>query len=101
MANAESGSGGSGTGVITTFEDGDWDGGYRKRLEEVGEKVDSIDAFIDETAKLVKSPNPATIDWLGKHSLRPQLDLPRLEEVTNPYMPVPESSSIHNHVEHN
>jgi hypothetical protein len=51
--------------------------------------------FLGETALLIKRPdNPTTIDWLGKRALLPQLDLPRMEDVTSLHIPLEDNSTV-------
>lgn len=88
----ENGSGGSRTGVLTTFEDGD---DYRRRLNEIRIKVDRIDAFLGQTALTEKAPPTTTRDWIGREAIRPQFDRP-LDEVTSLYRPMSEIPDIRN-----
>lgn len=90
----ENGSGGHGTGVKTTFEDGDDGDDFSRHLIEVGKKVDSVYSDIGRTVLHERTYPRSVSDLLGFSAVRPQLDIPTLDEITSPYLPVPQSTRI-------
>ena len=83
----ESGSGGSGVGVITGFEEAGEGDDYDRQLAQVRLKVEGL-------------TQRSQVEWLGLQAVRPSLDLHSPSEAANLYIPLPnkiiETSSLYN-----
>ena len=60
-------------------------------LFEVGDKVDNVYANLGKKAIGENPLHLKTRDWLGLHTVGPQLDIPTLGETTTYYLPIPET----------
>lgn len=82
----ENGSGGSRTGVLTTFEDDDGQN-YNRSLAEVGLKVEKVCASIGRTAISIKASSGAKYPRLMESLIPEKLDVPHMSDFTSPFSP--------------